>query len=366
MKDHLSQGDGRGRREDESHTEARTMHGARSNREQESQRMSARPGPLFHSAVLMAHRGRFEDATVALSLARESGQCTDGESLDLQARMYAQQGLYLHAESCWRKAQHLGGGKPEYAAALSRLHASHNRPLRLMVLAFGLLIIGGLAVLAWQVAAVLPARHRQLAEAITHLSTSHTQATAESTIYFKDIRASLAAADKDNRLRLDDLSARLWAELSSVGVQLDAVRVEVNSSNKELRAQTSAVAAEVVSARRDAAESAVKLSEAIAALRVASQNQHAADAVVLGTLSRDIAAQAATLEKLSSESAATGEHSRDLLSEVASIRSCLDQVSTESMTVLDAIRQELAELRRRLGSEANEGPKAKSVKSARP
>ena len=328
--------------------------------------MSARPGPLFHSAVLMAHRGRFEDATVALSLARESGQCTDGESLDLQARMYAQQGLYLHAESCWRKAQHLGGGKPEYAAALSRLHASHNRPLRLMVLAFGLLIIGGLAVLAWQVAAVLPARHRQLAEAITHLSTSHTQATAESTIYFKDIRASLAAADKDNRLRLDDLSARLWAELSSVGVQLDAVRVEVNSSNKELRAQTSAVAAEVVSARRDAAESAVKLSEAIAALRVASQNQHAADAVVLGTLSRDIAAQAATLEKLSSESAATGEHSRDLLSEVASIRSCLDQVSTESMTVLDAIRQELAELRRRLGSEANEGPKAKSVKSARP
>lgn len=366
MKDHLSQVDGRGRREDESHTEARTRHDARSNREQESQRMSARPGPLFHSAVLMAHRGRFEDATVALSLARESGQCTDGESLDLQARMYAQQGLYLHAESCWRKAQHLGGGKPEYAAALSRLHASHNRPLRLMVLAFGLLIIGGLGVLAWQVTAVLPARHRQLTDAIDYLSTSHVQATAESTIQSKDLRASVAAADKDNRLRLDDLSTRLWTELSSVRVQLDAVRVASDSSNKELRAQTSAVAAEVASARRDAAESAVKLSEAIAALRVASQNQHTADALVLGTLSRDIAAQAATLERLSSEISASGEQSRDLLSEVASIRSCLEQVSTQSMTLLDAIRQELTELRRRLGSEANEGPKAKSVKSALP
>ena len=44
MKDRLSQGDGRGRREDESHTEARTRHDARSHREQESQTQSPGDG----------------------------------------------------------------------------------------------------------------------------------------------------------------------------------------------------------------------------------------------------------------------------------------------------------------------------------
>jgi hypothetical protein len=366
MKYRIGKSDGRGLSEEESQTEARTRHDARSSREQESQRMSARPGPLFHRALLMAHRGRFEDATVALSLARESGHCTDGESLDLQARMYAQQGLYLHAESCWRKAQHLGGGKPEYAAALSRLHASHNRPLRLMVIACGLLIIGGLGVLTWQVTAVLPARHRQLTEAIAHLSTSHAQTTAESTTKLQDLRASLAAADKNYRLQLDDVSTRLWTELSSVRVQLDAVRVALDSSINELGSHKVAVAAEVESARRDAAESAVKLSETIAALRVSSHWQHTADAVVLGKLSRNIAAHASTLEKLSSAIAASGEHSCGLLSEVASIRSCLDQVSIQSATAFYAIRRELAELRKRLGSEANEGLKANNAEFVRP
>jgi len=280
--------------------------------------------------------------------------------------MYAQQGLYLHAESCWRKAQHLEGGKPEYAAGLSRLHASHNQPLRLMVLIFGLLLVGGLGVLAWQVTIVLPVRHRQVTEAIAQLSTSHALANTDIAFQFKDIREALLTTDKDNRSWLDDLSKRLLAEISSVGARLDAARVALDSSDKELRASTVAVAAELASTRRDAVESAVKLNEALAVLRVASQDQHTADAVVLGTLSKAIAAQAATLVGLLSKLAAAGEQSRDVLGQVTGVRTRLDQASEQLMAAIDAIRQELVELRRKVDLKASDDHNSRSGKSAQP
>ena len=62
---------------------------------------------LFSAAVILARRGRYTEAAKLLQNALDAGECSHAEALDLQARIYAQQGLYWHAESCWHKAKHL-------------------------------------------------------------------------------------------------------------------------------------------------------------------------------------------------------------------------------------------------------------------
>lgn len=78
-------------------------------------------GRLFAQAILLARKGRYADASKLLPEALRLGQCTESEALDLQARIYAQQGQHLHAESCWRKAMGRDSSNPVYADALARL-----------------------------------------------------------------------------------------------------------------------------------------------------------------------------------------------------------------------------------------------------
>jgi hypothetical protein len=59
-----------------------------------------------------------------MALAR--GECTEEEALDLQARIYAQQGQLLQAESCWRRAQSLNAANTEYADALAALRQTRR------------------------------------------------------------------------------------------------------------------------------------------------------------------------------------------------------------------------------------------------
>jgi len=111
---------------------------------------------LFSAAVILARRGRYVEATKLLQKAHGAGECSDAEALDLQARIYAQQGLYLHAESCWNKAKQLDGSTPAYDEALSRLRRarhSSGRFVRVSVIISVLLILG---LLFWQVAFVNP------------------------------------------------------------------------------------------------------------------------------------------------------------------------------------------------------------------
>ena len=55
-----------------------------------------------------------------------AGGCTEVEALDLQARIDAQQGMLLRAESCWRKAQSLDPENPAHADALASLRRSQR------------------------------------------------------------------------------------------------------------------------------------------------------------------------------------------------------------------------------------------------
>lgn len=77
-------------------------------------------------ACQLARKGHYSEATQRLADALKAGTCTEPQALDLQARMYAQQGLLLHAESCWRKAQSLDRANPAYDEALTSLRRTQR------------------------------------------------------------------------------------------------------------------------------------------------------------------------------------------------------------------------------------------------
>jgi flagellar motor protein MotB len=83
----------------------------------------------YYLASLLARKGDYDDALRALRLAIDYEDCTDTEALDLQARIYAQQGMLLKAESCWTEALQKEPGNVTYIAGLSALHRCYNSRL---------------------------------------------------------------------------------------------------------------------------------------------------------------------------------------------------------------------------------------------
>jgi len=130
-------------------------------------------GRLFATATVMARRGRYADAIRLLEQARDADECSDAEVLDFHARIYAQQGLYLYAESCWRRAQSMDSSNPAYAHALERLRRDQRPTARLyrMAVLFGCLAV--LALLIWQLALVNPLFNRRQDAADRLLSAIH-------------------------------------------------------------------------------------------------------------------------------------------------------------------------------------------------
>jgi len=75
-------------------------------------------------ACEQARKGRYARARRLLAETLAAGGCTEAEALDLQARMCAQQGHLLQAESLWLKAQSVDPGNPVYERALARLRGT--------------------------------------------------------------------------------------------------------------------------------------------------------------------------------------------------------------------------------------------------
>jgi tetratricopeptide (TPR) repeat protein len=70
------------------------------------------------SATELARSGRYADAEqLALEVASSDSPFVPS-ALDLLARIYAQQGRYLEAESCWQRALSLAPGNPRYRNGL--------------------------------------------------------------------------------------------------------------------------------------------------------------------------------------------------------------------------------------------------------
>jgi flagellar motor protein MotB len=101
-------------------------------------------GEFFRLAALMARKGRYDEALRTLGQAVIVGECSDAEALDLQARIYVQQGMLLRAESCWTEALQKDPGNADFVAALARLRRVHTRwPLN----GVGLFFLGAIVVL---------------------------------------------------------------------------------------------------------------------------------------------------------------------------------------------------------------------------
>jgi tetratricopeptide (TPR) repeat protein len=103
---------------------------------------------LLDTARNYARSGRYDEALQLLARAASDTAQTyrDIDLLDLQGRIYAQQGLYLDAERCWRAVLSKEPNNAAIAAAIERLR-QRRLPLRvpkvalLIILAFSVMIL---------------------------------------------------------------------------------------------------------------------------------------------------------------------------------------------------------------------------------
>ncbi len=91
------------------------------NVDQNTQPDGEQKSTLFATAAILARKGQYQDALNVLKQARDVGECSQTEALALQAKIYAQQGMYLEAEKCWLEASSLDRSNPSYSQALVRL-----------------------------------------------------------------------------------------------------------------------------------------------------------------------------------------------------------------------------------------------------
>ena len=105
----------------------------------------------FAVACMLGRKGRYDEATKALQAALDAGCCSEAEAFDIQARMYAQQGLYLYAETCWQRAKKSDPHNPAYDLALARLRSPQSRGSAWISLVGSCLLLILLGLLTWQI-----------------------------------------------------------------------------------------------------------------------------------------------------------------------------------------------------------------------
>jgi tetratricopeptide (TPR) repeat protein len=117
-----------------------------------------RSGELYRHlcfAAELARSGRYAGAEqLALEVARSGGTLLP-TALDLLARIYAQQGRYLEAESCWQKALSLSPGNLQYRWGLDAILRERGYPaslrfLRAVLLAAFVILALLSGYLAWE------------------------------------------------------------------------------------------------------------------------------------------------------------------------------------------------------------------------
>ena len=108
----------------------------------------------FASAAILARRRKYTEASQQLQLALDHGHCSESEALDLQARIYVQQGMYLHAESYWRRAQSMDSDNPKYEEALMRLRQERSPIFCLGRMVVGVCLVGVVSLMWWKIASL--------------------------------------------------------------------------------------------------------------------------------------------------------------------------------------------------------------------
>ncbi len=212
-------------------------------------------GGSFLLAVLLARRRRFAEAVEFLQKALDRRECSEFDALDLQARILAQQGRYLEAETCWLRAK---AKKPHTArteAALQRIYSERAFPVRLSTagvilacLISGILLLvqiianistvadvaesqrAAVAALKGEFAAIsgeLQGGQKALEVRLTSLGSSMNAVTMN---YWRDreIWLSETQAEQTRQVILDSVAASLRVvreELTRIGITLSGIRV---------------------------------------------------------------------------------------------------------------------------------------------
>ncbi|MGO9119695.1 MAG: hypothetical protein ACLQPD_19045 [Desulfomonilaceae bacterium] len=207
---------------------------------------------LFAVAAALARKGRYAEASKLLQRALIAGECMEPEALDLQARIYAQQGLYLHAESCWDRAKRLDGSNPAYDKALSRLRRSRlsaGRYLELISILAGTAVLG---LVVWQIAFVNPRLSTGLNANRVSITKVHEDiARLEDASKARDREYAMNIASLGSRL--GDLDSRLSSRMNSLptAAETKGNRDEIIASLDERTTELQkALVQEVVSLRR--------------------------------------------------------------------------------------------------------------------
>ena len=100
---------------------------------------------LFREANQLARSGYYEDAEILINQALPRSGALRSALLDLLARVYAQQGRYFDAESCWRAALKLAPGSQPITEGLRAIarerHTSPADKLLMWLLAMSAVVV---------------------------------------------------------------------------------------------------------------------------------------------------------------------------------------------------------------------------------
>lgn len=173
-------------------------------------------GRLFTLATTLAREGLFAEATKVLQKALAAGECSQAEALDLQARIYAQEGLGFQAESCWQKMQNLAGLDPTQDRASARLRRSPLSRGSLFHVSIALAVVAVLGLLFWQILFINPKFANRLAsnesslavirEGLVEFKRSTQSGDQELSKNIMNLNSNLSALDRHLSERLTALS----------------------------------------------------------------------------------------------------------------------------------------------------------------
>ncbi len=213
---------------------------------------------LLAAAAEAARSGRFPDAMRLAVLAEQAGGVAQDELLDLQARIYAQQGLYADAADCWRRARTINPHNPDYELGLTRLARGASwLPLTARTALASLALVLTVLVL-WQSLWMLPRMQRQqmqVASSLEGLSASAVRIEDESRAAREELAGRLAlGAEELAGLRsmialLDTTSTQVAGDIRELGDAVAAAESGVERLRVRMRTRDEALDARLTSLR---------------------------------------------------------------------------------------------------------------------
>jgi tetratricopeptide (TPR) repeat protein len=191
---------------------------------------------LLAQATDQARKGQYQLAYTLLEKAAKFKDCPEEERLDLQARIYSQQGMWLRAESCWTRALQLNPGNALYESGLFELRRA-KRPVwplpRLLLAAIVLFTV----VYALHERSLAASRAQQLQHQLQQFQSAVDQMSAGQ----KARDSSIVAAQNETLQRVDAVHHEEIIEEHKIGLQLRMQKISQEQSLDAISADIKAL-----------------------------------------------------------------------------------------------------------------------------